>query len=193
MKSRDFDDLTIKFLTEYHLYGESALDIGARYIPKYGAGLLKGLERFGVKDYTILEIYPPNVKELRKRGYNAISGDVRLINYIFPINSFDVVCWIHGIEHLNNFAEIHQTIRKLCRVTRKFLLLSFPIGKEKQGPLGGNPYEVHRYFIMSIGKILSCFERGDIVHSIVYPRPPHLVGKQKVKFYPNAVVLYRKR
>lgn len=192
MKSRDFDKTTIDFLTKYNLYGESALDIGARYVPAYGAGLFKGLQRFGVKDYTILEIYPPNVAELRKRGYNAISGDVRLIDHIFPANYFDIVCWVHGIEHLNNFAEIHQTIKKLCRVTRKFLVLSFPIGKEKQGALGGNPFEVHRYFIMSIGKILSCFGRGNIVHSIVYPRPPHPVGKQKVKFYPNAIILFGK-
>jgi len=192
VKSRDFDKITIEFLTKYHFHGESALDVGARYIPEYGAGLLKGLQRFGVKDYTILEVYPLNVRELRKHGYNAISGDVRLINYIFPTNSFDIVCWVHGIEHLNNFAEIYLTIRKLCKIARKFLILSFPIGKERQGPLGGNPFEVHRYFIMDIRKILGCFERGDIVHSIVYPRPPRLVGKQKVKFYPNAVILYRR-
>lgn len=184
MRSRDFDKLTIEFLTKYHFYGKSALDIGARYVPEYGAGLLKGLQRFGVKDYTILEIYPPNVRELRKRGYNAISGDVRLINHIFPTNFFDIICWIHGVEHLYNFAEIHRTIQKLCRVTRKFLLLSFPIGKEKQGPLGGNPFEIHRYSIMKIKKILSCFERPSIVHSIMYPRPR--------KFYPNAVILYEK-
>lgn len=188
MKSRDFDELTIEFLTKYHFYGESALDIGARYIPEYGAGLLEGLQRFGVEDYTILEIYPPNVKELRKYDYNAISGDVRLINYIFPVNSFDIVCWIHGIEHLNNFAEIYRTIKKLCRVTRKFLMLSFPIGKEKQGILYGNPYEEHRYFIMDVRKILGCFERQNIVHSMVYPRPP----KGKIGFYPNAVILYEK-
>lgn len=187
MKSRDFDESTIEFLTKYHFHGESALDIGARYLPEYGAGLFKGLQRFGVKDYTILEIHPPNVRELRERGYNAISGDVRFINYIFPANSFDVVCWIHGIEHLNNFAEIYLTIKKLCRITRKFLMLSFPVGKEKQGPIDGNPYEEHRYFIMDVRKILSCFERQDIVHSIVYPRP-----KGKTKFWPNAVILYEK-
>jgi len=187
VKSRDFDEPTLEFLTKYHFYGESALDIGARYLPEYGAGLFKGLQRFGVKDYTILEIHPPNVRELRERGYNAVSGDVRFINYIFPANSFDIVCWVHGIEHLNNFAEIYQTIKKLCRITRKFLMLSFPIGKEKQGPIEGNPYEEHKYFIMDIRKILSCFERRDIVHSIIYPRP-----KGKTKFWPNAVILYEK-
>ena len=182
MKSRDFTERTAQFLQKHGVSGKSALDIGARYRTKYGAGLFAGLQRLGVKDYTILEIFDGYVKELKKRGYPVIQGDVRKIREYFQPESFDIVCWIHGPEHLNNLVEIQETIDKLKEITKRWLILSFPIGEEKQGAIAGNPYERHRYFIMDVRKILGCFAESDIVHSAVFPRSK----------YPNAVILYDK-
>ena len=184
-KSRDFEKQTAQFLQEYKVSGKSALDIGARYRSKYGAGLFMGLQKLGVKNYVILEIFDGYVRELQKHGYPVVQGDVRNIQKYFKPGSFDIVAWIHGIEHLNNLVEIQESIDKLKEITRHWLILSFPIGEEKQGAIANNPYEIHRYFIMDIEKILSCFGKHDIVHSVVYSRA--IRG-----FYPNAVILYDK-
>ena len=182
MRSKNFTKRTAQFLQKHHVSGRSALDIGARYKEKYGAGLFTGLQKLGVKDYIILEAFDGNVKELKRRGYPVIQGDVRKIREYFQPKSFDIVSWIHGLEHLNNLVEIQESINELKRITRRWLILSFPIGAEEQGAVGGNPYEVHRYFIMDIKKILGCFGKHDIVYSAVFPRVE----------YPNVVILYDK-
>lgn len=192
MESRDFEKRTVQFLQECGISGKSALDIGARYNLEYGAGLFEGLQRFGVEDYTILEIFEDNVRELGERGYPVVQGDVREVQRYFLPESFDIVCWIHGLEHLNNFAEIQKTIKKLKRLTSKWLILSFPIGIEKQGESYGNPFEKHSYTIAGVKKILSCFDRKENVRYIVYRRLPRKVGLVAVKFNPNAVILYEK-
>lgn len=182
MKSRNFTERTAQFLQKYGVSGKSALDIGARYRTKYGAGLFVGLQKLGIKDYIILEIFDGYVKDLKSRGYPVIQGDVRKIQEYFQPESFDIVAWIHGPEHLNNLVEICDSIDKLKEITKRWLILSFPIGAEKQGAVDGNPWQKHRYFVMDVGQILGCFGKQDIVHSAVFPR---------IK-YPNAVILYDK-
>ena len=181
MKSKGFTKRITQFLQEHDISGKSALDIGARYGID-GAGLFVGLQAFGVEDYTILEIFDGYVKELKEHGYPVIQGDVRKIQEYFQPESFDIVCWIHGPEHLNNLVEIQKSIDKLKAITKRWLILSFPIGRTKQGARDGNPYQRHRYFIMGIKKILGCFEKHDIIHSAIFPRAES----------PNAVILYDK-
>ena len=193
MKSRGFEERTAQFLQECGVSGKSALDIGARYSPEYGAGLFTGLQEFGVEDYTILEIFGGYVKDLIEHDYPVIQGDVRQIQRYFQLESFDIVAWIHGPEHLNNFAEICKSIEKLKRLTKRWLIVSFPIGKEKQGAIDGNPYQIHRYTIPSVQKILGCFDRKDNVQHIAYRRLPRKVGRYTTKFNPNAVIVYEKR
>lgn len=193
MKSRDFEECTAQFLQECGISGKSALDIGARYSPEYGAGLFAGLQEFGVEDYTILEIFDDYVKELKEHNYPVLQGDVRQIQRYFQSKSFDIVCWVHGPEHLNNFAEICKSIGKLKRLTKQWLIISFPIGKEKQGAINGNPYQRHRYTISSVQKILGCFDRKDDVRHIAYRRSPRKSGRYTTKFNPNAVIVYEKR
>ena len=182
MRSKDFTKRIAQFLQEHGVFGKSALDIGARYRTKDGAGLFAGLRKLGVEDYTILEIFSGYIKELRKHGYLVVQGDVRKIQEYFQPESFDLVCWVHGPEHLSNLIEICESIDKLKKITRHWLILSFPIGAEKQGAVDGNPYERHRYFIMNIRQILSCFGKRDIVYSAVFSRAS----------YPNAVILYNR-
>lgn len=193
MKSRGFEERTAQFLRECGVSGKSALDIGARYSSKYGAGLFVGLQEFGVENYTILEIFDDYVKELKEHDYPVIQGDVRQIQRYFQLESFDIVCWVHGPEHLNNFAEICKSIEKLKKLTKRWLVISFPIGKEKQGAIDGNPYQRHRYIIPSVQKILGCFSKKDNVRYIVYRRLPRKSGQYTTKFNPNAVIVYKRR
>lgn len=184
MKSRDFEERTAQFLRECGVSGKSALDIGARYRTKHGAGLFAGLQKLGVKDYIILEIFGGYIKDLKKRGYSVVQGDVRQIQEYFQPESFDIVCWIHGPEHLNTLTEICKSIDKLKELTKRWLILSFPIGEEKQGAVDGNPWQRHRYTVPSVQKILGCFSREDSVRHIVY--------KRSSKFKPNAVIVFER-
>lgn len=192
LKSREFDSITTAFLKNQGVWGEKALDVGARYTQELGAGLWKGLQKFGVEDYTILEIYEPNVKELRQKGYSVIQGDVLEASEIFPKESFDIVLWSHGPEHLSSLQEIHKAMRELEKITRHFLVLSFPVGIERQGPVQGNPYEVHRHFIMDVREITDCFTYQYKVHSHIYNRKTRVVNGKKHPLKPNAVVVYNK-
>ncbi|GAG69786.1 unnamed protein product [marine sediment metagenome] len=193
MKSRNFEERTAQFLRECGISGKSALDIGARYSPEYGAGLFAGLQEFGVEDYTILEIFNGYVKELKEHDYSVVQGDVRQIQRYFLPESFDIVCWVHGPEHLNNFTEICESIDKLKRLTKQWLIISFPIGEEKQGAIDGNPYQRHRYTIPSVQKILDCFNKKDNVRYTAYKRLPRKTGHYTTKFNPNAVIVYEGR
>ena len=194
LPSRDFDARTIEFLTKYGFYAKSALDVGARWHPEHGAGLWKGLARFGVTDYRIVEIWPANVAALKEHDFHAIEGDVRRLAHFVGKGAVDCVCWFHGPEHLGAFAEIREALMQCAQVAKKYVLLSFPIGKEPQGAMDGNPYEEHRFVLEQdmIPRVANCFPSGKVAWRI-YVRPPRQVGEYTVKFNPNCVLLWEKK
>lgn len=179
---RDFDAKTVAFLTDQGMVGESALDIGARWSSRTGAGLWRGLARFGVTDYTVLELWPPGVKTLREHGLRVVEGDVRHIRALFAPQSVDIICWLHGIEHLRSWEELTATVPQLRAVARRFVLLSFPVGLSPQGPVDGNPYERHLLTIHrpQVAEVAALFGNAAWM---LYPRP-------KLKLKPNAIVLH---
>lgn len=96
-------------------------------------------------DYTILEIWHPNVKWLRKRFKNVIEGDVRNVND-FSLGFFDIVCWWHGPEHVRE-NEVTPVLEKLKNMTKKILITACPWGIYEQGASGGNPHEKHLSYL----------------------------------------------
>jgi len=96
-------------------------------------------------DYTILEIWRPNVEWLRKRFKNVIEGDVRDING-FNLGNFDIICWWHGPEHLKE-DELVPMLDKLENMTKKILITACPWGIYEQGAAEGNPHEIHYSYL----------------------------------------------
>jgi len=193
--SRDFDAETIAFLQKCKVAGESALDIGARYLESIGAGCFQGLSRFGVQleQYMLLEVHEPNVAELREHAYTVQQGDVRDVRSIFPERTFDIVLWVHGPEHMKTFEEACSVLRVLRLLTNRFLVVSFPVGRAPQKAIRGNPHERHCYTIQAVEAIVGCFHAWDVVSAIQYPRAPYEAGSYMMRPRPNGVVVYQRR
>ncbi len=92
----------------------------------------------------VLEIWHENVKYLRglKKFNGVMQGDVREIDKLFKPNSYDIVMWWHGPEHIE-IQELAKTLDKLKRVAKKLVILGCPWGIYVQGEEYGNPYEKH--------------------------------------------------
>jgi hypothetical protein len=97
----------------------------------------------------VLEIFPKNCKELEKankwdKTFNKIiQGDVREIDEIILDKKYDVVCWWHGPEHVEEW-EVKPTLLQLENRTRHLALIGCPYGEYPQGEVGGNKNEIHR-------------------------------------------------
>ena len=120
---------------------ESLLYIGAADYRQETLGLFikKGY------DYTILEIWEPNVEWLRKRFKNVVKGDVRDVSSL-GLGLFDVVMWWHGPEHVKE-NEITPILDKLKRMTKKVLVTANPWGIYESGLQRGNPHESHLSYL----------------------------------------------
>jgi len=62
----------------------------------------------------------------------------------FKEKSFDIVICLALIEHLEK-EEGEKLLDDMEAIARKQVIISTPVGEYKQGALGGNPYQEHRY------------------------------------------------
>jgi len=91
---------------------------------------------------TILEIYPPNVVALKNtvKWAEIVEGDVR--SPPFGSDSFDVIFWWHGPEHIE-IDELEGALVELEKMATHAVVLGCPWSTYCQGDLEGNPHECH--------------------------------------------------
>lgn len=118
---------------------KSILYIGARNVGNKIGG--NHIDLFRHMDITILEVYEPNVKELRKFFDSVIHGDIR--DFVNSGNTYDIVMWLHGPEHLEE-NELRSVLVDIKKLANKIVILGCPYGFNRQGALYGNEYEVHK-------------------------------------------------
>ena len=111
---------------------ESVLSIGIRpgqEANRWNRTLQKLLP--SIQYFENLEIDEKSVKKAKKSGnqfLNAQLGDVRNIDKIYSENSFDLIFWNQGPEHIKR-EEWEETFKKLEVVATKVLYLHCPWGK----------------------------------------------------------------
>ena len=93
-------------------------------------------------DYTILEIWKPNVMWLLRRQYNVIKADVQKMSKL-SLGKFDIVMWWHGPEHLEEDRLYASSLKQLQALTGKILITACPWGKYTSRRVTKNPYEEH--------------------------------------------------
>ena len=91
---------------------------------------------------TIVEIHPPNVNALKQTVTWAqiVEGDVR--SPPFENDSFDVIFWWHGPEHIE-VDELEDALDELEKIATHAVVLGCPWSTYCQGDLEGNPHERH--------------------------------------------------
>ena len=96
-------------------------------------------------EVTILEPYGPNVAHLRTLPgiHNVIQGDVRDLSvFIEKDETFDVVFWWHGPEHVIE-SDLRNVLPELEKICNHLVVLGCPWGDFPQGSLYNNPFERH--------------------------------------------------
>ncbi len=91
------------------------LDVGSGFsaLPIYFA-------RHGAE---VVSVDPVRLQELQRRSVTLVRG--ALPKLPFPDSSFDLVCCVSVLEHLD--VDIPDSIAELCRVSRKMVLLTFDV------------------------------------------------------------------
>lgn len=91
---------------------------------------------------TGVDIFRPYLEKCRGRAYHneLILCDVRFLP--FKDESFDVVVCFEVLEHLEKRDGL-TLIGQLERLARRQVMISTPVGFQRQGPWQGNPHEVH--------------------------------------------------
>lgn len=77
---------------------------------------------------TVLELDPRNVLLLQEMNLNVIAGDVRNIEKLVGVKSFDVIIWEDGPEHIYA-KDFDSTIPQLLQVARQFVIMEAPEGR----------------------------------------------------------------
>ena len=100
-------------------------------------------EQMGFRRVVILEAWKQNVEMIREmKKYEVVEGDVRQADDYFQPESFDLVIWWHGPEHVP-FEQLGVTFDKLKRIARRYIVVGCPWGHYSRRAFGGNPFEVH--------------------------------------------------
>jgi hypothetical protein len=98
---------------------------------------------FDCEYFYNLEIDAKNIKKARqdKSPYlsNIHEGDVRKVDEVWPENSFDLIFWSHGPEHIYR-KEWVDTFKKLEAVANKVVILQAPWG----GAYNFSPHHVSK-------------------------------------------------
>jgi hypothetical protein len=89
-----------------------------------------------------VDIFRPYLEECRRKGYHDELAlcDIRFLP--FKDESFDVVVCFEVLEHLEKRDGLIP-IGELERLARRQVMISTPVGFQKQGPYHGNLYETH--------------------------------------------------
>lgn len=96
----------------------------------------------------ILEVWVKNVEiwaEKLPSCCEMIFGDIRNVKELFDENSFRVVYWNNGPEHVAK-SEIEDIIDQLKYVVSDHIILEYPKEYYQQGIAFGNPYEQHLWY-----------------------------------------------
>lgn len=104
----------------------------------------------GAKSCEYLEIFEPYIRTksiVGEKPYKITVGDVRNIKSIFTENSFDVIVWSHGPEHVT-FEEFGTVFNDMCYIAKDLIFLAMPYGshwdKSCDRPKNGNEHERHK-------------------------------------------------
>jgi len=126
----------------------------------------------GFSEFTILEIWQPNV-DFAKKWFKVqnipmkvVEGDVIRAPAYFKEKEFDVAVWWHGPEHVR---EVEVALHQVERVTKSFIVIGCPNGWRNHGASQGNPHEVHmskvdEEFFKEIGYLTKVIPRPIIGH-----------------------------
>ena len=98
---------------------------------------------------TLLEAWEPNARFYREHPLvdTVIHGDVCDLRFLAQGRRWDLAIWWHGPEHLGE-GKLRYVLEWLEMFTSVGVVLACPWGRSVQGPLGGNPYEVHRSLLL---------------------------------------------
>ena len=92
-----------------------------------------------------VDLFEKSIKKAKHRGIHNlyIKGNVLDINKFFKPGSFDCVISIDVIEHLEKNQAL-ELIKKMERIAKKSVVIQTTNGYLKQGPEGGNEYQIHK-------------------------------------------------
>jgi len=82
---------------------------------------------------TLLELVEGNCEYYEGKGIfdHIICGDVREVDQHFTPDSFDVVLWWHGPEHVDR-KDVEPSVAKLEKIATKLVVLASPWGKTRK-------------------------------------------------------------
>ena len=147
--------------TEQSLSDLSGLGAAAKYISPHVVGAdvlvigtgfteIQYLERpdilmsGGANSVTYLEVWDEYADKWSDGKYPIVRGNVLNIADIFRPNSFDIILWPQGPEHIGR-EEMPSCFQDILSVCRKVALFTCPWGSyyDAQETVYGNPYERH--------------------------------------------------
>lgn len=103
-------------------------------------------------EIDVLEVWPPNVEELKKLDQQhdifreIICGDIMDCMLDVHYGPYDVVMFWHGPEHIKK-KFLSELIFNMERLAKHFVIMAAPIGKYEQGEVNGNPHEIHEGYL----------------------------------------------
>lgn len=124
--------------------GDSCLQIGCRSVRGFRNFECR-LTKIGYSIHHVLEIHGANVDKLKNDIDVIVEGDALLIEQYERLeDSYDVVVWWHGPEHVKK-DEFEKALPKIMVRSRLAFIIGCPNGKYDQGKLYGNPHEKHKH------------------------------------------------
>ena len=97
------------------------------------------------KNIVLIDIFKQNIINFKneKKNIKYFVADVRNSLNIFSKNSFDLICWQHGPEHLEKQESVNIIENQLKIISKNYILLESPLGEFNQDEMYGNIYEKH--------------------------------------------------
>lgn len=104
-------------------------------------GIGQELKRLNTNNITAVDISPEYIKEVKKNypEVNAINSDALDFARKQPDNSYDVVSFIDGLEHMDKKSGI-EILGHIKRIARKRVVLFLPEGLSPDGYLRNEPH-----------------------------------------------------
>jgi len=142
------DDSFFQYMDSFckrHIFGREILLIGTGFTEEQYNDWPGVLVMMGAHHVHYLEVCKQYIDKLKiNERWPIIYGDVRKIDEVFPSNTYDVIMWIHGPEHIKK-EEIVPTFTKLCNISKRAVFASCPYGNyyDSQEEMHNNPFEKH--------------------------------------------------
>ena len=112
---------------------------------------------------SYLEIFQPYIDKFSGREYPIIKGDVTKIDETIAKGDFDIVCWFHGPEHVDQ-SKLLSSFDKIFDVVNVAFIACAPWCRyhDYQEELNNNPYEKHMIKDMGYQNFDSGFDNYDV-------------------------------